>query len=145
MEGKIRGSGLGWILNAFLSTLAIVIRLSGCELTTLQIYTLGYIKLIGTVTKYVPQMYLNYKLKSTVGWSIWQVLLDFTGGILSLLELVIDASMQNDWSGITGNPAKFGLSNISIIFDVIFIVQHYVLYPDGGAKEEVAPLLPDGV
>lgn len=33
-----------------------------------------------------------------------------------------------DWSGLTGNPAKFFLSQISIAFDVVFIVQHYILY-----------------
>ena len=29
---------------------------------------------------------------------------------------------------MTGNPVKFGLSNVSIIFDIIFMLQHYVLY-----------------
>lgn len=56
------------------------------------------------------------------------MLLDFAGGWLSLAQLVIDSSLQADWTGITGNPVKFGLSNISIVFDVIFILQHYVLY-----------------
>ncbi|KAK3056486.1 hypothetical protein LTR53_020470, partial [Teratosphaeriaceae sp. CCFEE 6253] len=68
------------------------------------------------------------------------VLLDFSGGILSLLQLVIDSALQADWSGLTGNPVKLGLANISLIFDVIFIAQHYVLY---GAVEERREL--DGV
>ncbi|EXJ82368.1 hypothetical protein A1O3_06181 [Capronia epimyces CBS 606.96] len=93
------------------------------------IYTLGYVKLTCTFVKYIPQAWVNYKRKSTQGWSILQILFDLTGGILSLLQLVIDASLQGDWSGITGNPLKLGLSNISIAFDVIFIVQHYLLYP----------------
>ncbi|KAF3484143.1 cystinosin [Arthroderma uncinatum] len=92
------------------------------------IYTMSYVKLFVTVVKYCPQVYLNYRLKSTVGWSINQILLDLIGGILSLLQLVIDSSLQNDWSGITGNPAKFGLGNVSIFFDLVFIVQHYILY-----------------
>ena len=91
-----------------------------------QVYTFGFIKLVCTVAKYCPQAYLNYKRKSTVGWSIWQVLLDFAGGILSLLQLIIDSSLQADWSGLTGNPVKFGLSNFSLFFDVIFMVQHYM-------------------
>lgn len=74
----------------------------------------------------MPQVYVNYRRKSTVGWSISQILLDFAGGILSILQLVIDASLQADWSGISGNPVKFGLGNISILFDVIFVTQHYV-------------------
>jgi cystinosin len=78
------------------------------------------------MVKYTPQAYLNYKLKSTVGWSIDQILLDFAGGVLSLLQLVIDCSLQSDWSGLLGNPVKFGLANISMFFDIIFMTQHYL-------------------
>lgn len=78
--------------------------------------------------KYVPQAWVNYKRKSTVGWSITQILLDLAGGALSLIQLVIDSSYENDWSGITGNPVKFLLGNVTIFFDLIFVVQHYILY-----------------
>jgi cystinosin len=57
------------------------------------------------------------------------MLMDFAGGWLSLAQLVIDSSLQHDWTGVTGNPVKFGLSNITIVFDIIFMLQHYVLYP----------------
>lgn len=48
-----------------------------------------------------------------------------------------------------GNPVKFGLSFVSMFFDVLFMYQHYVLYPDredAGADDpegavEDAPLL----
>lgn len=93
-----------------------------------QIYIFGHIKLLATLSKYMPQAWLNYKRRSTEGWSINQILFDFAGGILSLTQLLIDSSFQGDWSGITGNPAKFGLSNISLFFDIIFITQHYLLY-----------------
>lgn len=64
-----------------------------------------------------------------------QILLDFAGSILSLLQLVTDASAKGDWSGITGNPAKFGLGNISLVLDIVFICQHYVLYgPNDGSR-----------
>ena len=78
-------------------------------------------------------MVANYRRKSTVGWSIGQILCDFVGGVLSVAQLLLDSSLQNDWSGVTGNPAKFMLGNISILFDVVFMVQHYVLY---GSREE---------
>ncbi|RAL08148.1 putative L-cystine transporter [Aspergillus homomorphus CBS 101889] len=94
------------------------------------IYALSYVKLIITIVKYVPQAWVNYKRKSTYGWSIEGILFDFSGGILSLAQLIMDSSFQGDWSGITGNPAKFLLSNVTIFFDVIFIVQHYILYKD---------------
>jgi cystinosin len=76
----------------------------------------------------MPQVWLNYKRQSTEGWSIGQILLDLSGGILSLLQLVIDASLQPDWTGVVGNPVKLGLGNVSIFFDLIFITQHYLLY-----------------
>lgn len=112
------------------------------------VYALSYVKLVITVVKYVPQAWVNYKRQSTDGWSIVQILFDLSGGILSLLQLVIDSSMQEDWSGIMGNPAKFLLSNVTIIFDLVFVVQHYILYRDpvGGLDKQrdpglVTPLL----
>lgn len=102
-----------------------------------------YVKLLLTIFKYIPQLVANYRRKSTVGWSIVQQLLDMSGGLLSLLQLIIDSSLQADWSGLTGNPVKLGLANISLAFDVIFILQHYVLYgpveesEDGGLAADV--------
>lgn len=34
---------------------------------------------------------MNYTRKSTIGWSIGNVLLDFTGGILSMLQMMLNA------------------------------------------------------
>jgi len=86
--------------------------------------------------KYVPQVILNYQRKSTEGWSIWQILLDLTGGMLSDLQLVLDSAALQDFSGITGNLAKLMLGCVSIVFDAIFITQHYILYPDPIDEEE---------
>ena len=88
------------------------------------------------MVKYVPQAWANYQRKSTAGWSIDQILLDVVGGVLSIAQLVIDSSLQSDWSGITGNPVKLGLGNISIVFDVVFMVQHYILYKGNVAEED---------
>lgn len=92
------------------------------------VYAVGYVKLMVTVFKYIPQAWTNYKRKSTEGWSIGQILMDVLGGVLSIAQLLIDSSLQKDWSGLTGNPVKFGLGNVSILFDVVFMTQHYVLY-----------------
>ncbi|KAH8929242.1 PQ-loop-domain-containing protein [Atractiella rhizophila] len=94
------------------------------------IYLLSYIKLYISFAKYLPQAYLNFKRKSTVGWSIHNILLDFTGGILSTAQLILDCALANDWSGITGDPVKLGLGLLSIIFDIGFMTQHYILYPN---------------
>ena len=127
---------------------------------------------------------MNFRRKSTEGWSIGNVLLDFTGGSFSLLQMfllaynnsksicIIDLKLichklsvhalpvmclnklhdiylllqwavkkrqfiwrkdirsiiSDDWSSIFGDPTKFGLGLFSILFDILFIVQHYVLY-----------------
>jgi len=94
------------------------------------LYVLGTIKICVTIGKYVPQALLNRSRKSTVGWNHWNVILDFTGGVLSLLQLVGDCADMGDWNGITGNPAKIALSLVTICFDLIFLIQHYILYPD---------------
>ncbi|XP_054274159.1 cystinosin homolog [Macrosteles quadrilineatus] len=92
------------------------------------LYDCSYIKLTITLIKYIPQAFMNYQRKSTVGWSIGNVLLDFTGGILSMGQMILNAYNYNDWVSIFGDPTKFGLGLFSVVFDILFIVQHYVLY-----------------
>ncbi|KAH8700652.1 putative L-cystine transporter [Talaromyces proteolyticus] len=99
------------------------------------LYGISYVKVVVTVVKYVPQAWLNYKRKSTVGWDIRQIILDLSGGVLSIGQLILDSSFDADWSAVTGNPIKFLLGNVSIIFDVLFVVQHYILYKDRTDKE----------
>ncbi|XP_049844348.1 cystinosin homolog [Schistocerca gregaria] len=96
------------------------------------LYYCSYVKLAITLIKYVPQAYMNYKRKSTVGWSIGNILLDFTGGMLSMLQMIFNAYNYNDWNSIFGDPTKFGLGLFSVIFDIFFIIQHYVLYRTRG-------------
>lgn len=94
-------------------------------------------------------MWLNYNRQSTVAWSIFAILFDLAGGVLSLVQLVLDSALQSDWSGITGNPVKLLLGNFTIFFDLIFLVQHYILYrgaPDaknGPDDDLTTPLLAD--
>ncbi|KJE93848.1 cystinosin-like protein [Capsaspora owczarzaki ATCC 30864] len=92
------------------------------------LYYFSYIKLGITLIKYVPQAFMNFRRKSTVGWSIGNVLLDFTGGALSILQMFLLAYNSDDWSSIFGDPTKFGLGLFSVVFDVLFIIQHYCLY-----------------
>ena len=87
---------------------------------------MGYFKLSISFLKYLPQMYWNWKRKSTVGWSIANILLDFTGGFFSFLQLVLEAI---DGQHLNINPVKLVLSIMCMIYDIIFVVQHYCLYP----------------
>ena len=116
-------------LGQLLTLYEILAAFASPALTTLsQVYALSYVKLIITLTKYIPQAWHNYKAKSTAGWSIDTILFDLSGGILSLVQLTIDSALQADWSGISGNPVKFGLSIVSLGFDCLFMTQHYLLY-----------------
>ncbi|OTB07870.1 hypothetical protein M426DRAFT_71601 [Hypoxylon sp. CI-4A] len=100
------------------------------------IYTISYVKLLITLVKYAPQLVYNFRNRSTKGWSIWQILFDFVGGILSIAQLVIDSWLQGDWSGITGNPVKFALGNVSMLYDLVFMAQHYVIYRDDDSTKD---------
>uniref|UniRef100_A0A1A9ZL98 Cystinosin homolog n=1 Tax=Glossina pallidipes TaxID=7398 RepID=A0A1A9ZL98_GLOPL len=92
------------------------------------LYYCSYIKLTITIIKYVPQALMNYRRKSTVGWSIGTILLDFTGGTLSMMQMILNAYNYDDWASIFGDPTKFGLGLFSVLFDVFFMLQHYVFY-----------------
>ncbi|RKO88007.1 PQ loop repeat-domain-containing protein [Blyttiomyces helicus] len=129
-----------WIFIIATSFAALVLGLASAAggIATLDvIYYLSYVKMAVTLIKYTPQAYLNYQLKSTAGWSIGNIALDLTGGLLSDLQLLIDAYLTGDWSSVTGNPVKFSLGVISIIFDLLFITQHYVLYRDTRTHDEL--------
>ncbi|KAI8884640.1 PQ-loop-domain-containing protein [Backusella circina FSU 941] len=92
------------------------------------LYYLSSVKLIISFIKYLPQVWLNYKRKSTHGWSIQYILWDLSGGLLSILQLLLDAYIIDDWSGITGDNVKIGLGAIVITYDLVFLLQHFVWY-----------------
>ncbi|XP_056122513.1 cystinosin [Rhinichthys klamathensis goyatoka] len=115
---------IGWTF-AFVSLfVAVAQKISWLD----YLYYFSYIKLGVTLVKYIPQAYMNYRRQSTKGWSIGNVLLDFTGGSFSLIQMFLQAYNNDKWKFIFGDPTKFGLGVFSIFFDVIFIIQHYCLY-----------------
>jgi len=74
------------------------------------VLVVSYVKLGISCCKYVPQAVLNWRRRSTAGWNIHNVLLDFTGGLLSVLQQCGDAQATGDWGSVVGgNPVKFGL------------------------------------
>ncbi|KAK4875904.1 hypothetical protein RN001_012326, partial [Aquatica leii] len=124
-------------------TTRIILSLFGCFYAVLFIlraisiiqwldflYYCSYLKLVITILKYIPQAYLNYKRKSTIGWSIGVVILNTIGGICSLGQMIFDSYNYDDWLSIFGNPTKFGLGLFTVLFQILFIIQHYVLYRD---------------
>ncbi|XP_049444412.1 cystinosin [Epinephelus fuscoguttatus] len=130
---------VGWTF-ALVSLILAAVR----QITWLDyLYYFSYIKLAVTLIKYVPQAYMNYKKQSTEGWSIGNVLLDFTGGTLSILQMILQSYNNDEWRLIFGDPTKFGLGLFSVVFDILFMTQHYCLYreppqyvPVTGEEEE---------
>jgi len=107
---------------------------------------MGWCKVVISLIKYIPQVISNYKRKSTIGWNIHNILLDFTGGAFSFGQNIIDSfrdefSVTSDGQSKGLNIAKFALSFISMFFDIIFMTQHYILYKnsnsDLGKKNKV--------
>ncbi|XP_058739437.1 cystinosin homolog [Vicia villosa] len=87
------------------------------------------IQVLMTTIKYIPQVSMNFLRKSTDGFSIGNILLDFSGGIANYGQMVVQSIDQDSWVNFYGNIGKVLLSLVSVSFDIIFIIQHYVLYP----------------
>ncbi|KNA20439.1 hypothetical protein SOVF_052430 [Spinacia oleracea] len=81
-----------------------------------------------TVIKYIPQAFMNFYRKSTEGFSIGNILLDFLGGVTNYGQMATQSIDQGSWVNFYGNIGKTLLSLVSIFFDLLFMVQHYVLY-----------------
>ncbi|KAK6913033.1 PQ-loop repeat [Dillenia turbinata] len=87
------------------------------------------IQVIMTTIKYIPQAFMNFQRKSTVGFSIGNILLDLLGGLASYGQMAAQSIDQHSWVNFYGNIGKTLLSLVSIFFDLLFIFQHYILYP----------------
>ncbi|XP_044502264.1 cystinosin homolog [Mangifera indica] len=106
------------------------------------------IQVFMTLIKYIPQAVMNFRRKSTDGFSIGNILLDFLGGCTNYTQMIVQSIDQNSWVNFYGNIGKTLLSLVSIFFDLLFMCQHYLLYPANKAaitpklKKEISdPLL----
>ncbi|XP_072019471.1 cystinosin homolog isoform X1 [Amphiura filiformis] len=89
---------------------------------------MGYLKLLLSFSKYIPQVHMNYERKSTEGWSIAVVILDLLCGALTVSGMFIVAFNYGHWISFIHSPTRLGIALFSIIFSTIFIIQHYVIY-----------------
>jgi cystinosin len=146
----ITGVFTGCIISALLTIFVVASQAPSVDPKTAWawldvIYVISYVKLLVTIVKYAPQLVYNMRNRSTKGWDISQILFDFSGGFLSIAQLGIDSYLQHDWSGVTGNPVKFFLGNVSMFYDLLFMVQHYCLYRESSPKDgERQTLLEEG-
>ncbi|KAL5581283.1 hypothetical protein UlMin_013725 [Ulmus minor] len=97
------------------------------------------IQVFMAVIKYFPH---------TDGFSIGNILLDFSGGVASYAQMAVQSIDQDSWVNFYGNIGKPLLSLICIFFDIIFMVQHFLLYsgrraliPSKTSKESEQPLV----
>ncbi|CAK1552854.1 unnamed protein product [Leptosia nina] len=133
---RVSMTGRG-ILSVFICVVIVTGSLAVARIVEVLdfLYYCSYIKLCITLIKYIPQAYMNYKRKSTVGWSIGNVFLDFVGGFFSILQMMLNAYNYNDWISFFGDFTKFGLGLFSLVFDIFFILQHYVFYRNADEKK----------
>lgn len=92
-----------------------------------EISFLGYFKLAISTLKYLPQLYWNYQRKSTAGWSIFNILMDLTGGLFSFGQMGLEAIFGLD---VKINVVKLVLGIMVVFYDILFVIQHYCLYPE---------------
>lgn len=71
------------------------------------------------------QLWENYQRKSTAGWSIYQVILDFTGGSLSLIQMFLLAGNYS----MSPLPAfnNFSFSIISLLSSIVTLLVTQVI------------------
>lgn len=106
------------------------------------------IQVVMTSVKYIPQAVMNFKRKSTIGWSIYNIILDLVGGLTNFAQMGVQSIDQGTWVNFYGNIGKTLLSLEVVFFDVIFMIQHYVLYKNKKEEtgrtiieERIAPLV----
>ena len=54
-------------------------------------------------------MLINRRQQSTAGWNIWTTLLDVTGGVLSISQLLLDATLTHDVGKVRAGELDSGL------------------------------------
>mmetsp|Transcript_6568 Transcript_6568/g.10561 ORF Transcript_6568/g.10561 Transcript_6568/m.10561 type:complete len:83 (-) Transcript_6568:51-299(-) len=80
----------------------------------------GYSKTSISIIKNLPQIYLNWKRKSTEGWSVWNVFCDLTGSLFNFGQMMISLLVLHPEEGF--NVIKFLMSSLAITFDLIFLI-----------------------
>lgn len=83
------------------------------------------LKISMSLLKYVPQVIHNHERRSMKGFAIQGTILDITGGIASLLQLILQIANDKDFntSVFMANFGKIGLAIVTILFNFIFLSQ----------------------
>ncbi|KFR05487.1 Cystinosin [Opisthocomus hoazin] len=124
---KVSRVVVGLLALAWIFTFTTLFLAAAEQMTWLQfLFCFSYIKLAVTLIKYFPQVNLNFS--AFILYSCHKPSAYFTGGSFSLLQMFLQSYNNDQWKLIFGDPTKFGLGVFSVIFDIVFMVQHYCLY-----------------
>jgi cystinosin len=134
---RVHGQTIGALLLAL--DLFLMANAAGMMSWVGLLYACGYLKTCISLVKYTPQLYLNFQRKSTVGFAMSMVFLDLTGGILSILQQFVQCAYDDStmkvrpawtWEPFIGNKPKMLLGMIAIGYDLAFLYQHFICYPE---------------
>ncbi|KAI5068265.1 hypothetical protein GOP47_0016610 [Adiantum capillus-veneris] len=81
-----------------------------------------------TFIKYIPQAWMNHKRKSTDGYSIENIILDLFGSSTNLVQMGVQSFDQGSYVNFIGNMGKLLFCAVVLVYDGIFVVQHFCLY-----------------
>ena len=114
-----------------MGSIGIAYWITGSESETITF--MGILKTVISIYMLIPQAILNYRRQSTYGWSVLNCILDVFAGILSILQVTIDycgLDLPEDQRSEARdmNVAKLSLGLTCVVFDILFIYQHFVLY-----------------
>ena len=127
---RVTRGGLIILFGCVASILVGIFLSSAWLISWLQtVFILGYIKTFIGLVKYAPQALLNYRRKSTEGFAVGMMIFDLIGGAASLLQMAFLAINNDDVGSVFGNPGKFGTGVVTVVFEIVFLLQEYVLYP----------------
>ncbi|KAK3281185.1 hypothetical protein CYMTET_11011 [Cymbomonas tetramitiformis] len=127
---RITVVGYGTVILAWISVAVVFGVVATRNKWLWFVNALGLVQNILTAIKYTPQAYMNWKRRSTRGWSLSNVLLDFTGGLTTFLQLALQSIDQGNAKNLSGGIAKVILALETQFFDAFFMVQHFCLYGD---------------
>lgn len=128
---------IGTLIALCFPTSALIAGFSGITSWNFVIKACGAVKLTSTICKCTPQVYYNWARKSTVGFSWRMIRLDFWGSVLSMGQQLFEAILIGSMASFTKNVAKTGLGFFSLMFDIIFLYQHFILYNPDNVPDDV--------
>lgn len=98
------------------------------------------LKISMSLLKYVPQVFHNHERKSMKGFAIQSTILDVTGGLASLMQLVWLLSKEEsfNYTVLVANFGKIGLAVVTILFNFVFVSQWFIFETHPNTQEPIA-------